>query len=316
MKIFMISLVLVMCCCNVCLGEEAYVALKMEGESVSSQRAITFYDGSRYEGQFKDGELHGHGILTFPDGSRYEGEFRNGQMNGKGTMTFSSGSEYIGEFKDGALWGNGTITFPDGSLYEGQFKNDNYHGKGIWSSPFGIRYEGQFRNGKFDGQGIYSLPDGSRYIGYFKDDCFHGQGAWAVEGIPNDKTDLSQPNLKKTAVINNTDTPDELALPFDETGEPENVAKSLEDEATFSDDLAFSVQVGAFLSKNNAEKLAFLLRENGYNARLLLLNDYANRSWYTVRLGSYSSLEKAQEQAVAFSEKENMTATVRPVDSL
>jgi hypothetical protein len=39
--------------------------------------------GSRYVGEFKDGERHGKGILTFPSGSRYVGEFRNGKYVGK-----------------------------------------------------------------------------------------------------------------------------------------------------------------------------------------------------------------------------------------
>ncbi len=394
MKIFFTSLVLVIFCYHSCFGKDAPAGLYKEGDCVHGQGAITFYDGSRYVGQCKEGELHGHGIVTFADGSRYAGQFRNSEMNGQGTMTFSDGSEYVGEFKNGALCGHGIVTFPDGSVYEGQFKDDRYHGKGVWSSPFGIRYEGQFKEGRFDGQGIYSLPDGSRYIGFFKDDKFHGQGVWTLEDLSPNNSDPAQLVQRKTVHSYEADLPDafgvvdkpeDAAAPQGEdvafsngmspTGQPlghvvpllsregaevgdgprikEEVAAGysiraqtkgvssfgtdhgedfggLQDKSgtdhrlhegskstpDASSELSFSVQVGAFLSTKNAEKLAAILREKGYKAQLLPLNDCNNRSWYTVRLGSFLSLKEAQEKAVVFSEKEKMTTTVRPVDSL
>lgn len=321
MKIFFAALLLVIGCSHICFGKDDPVYSHMEDNCVNGRGSIIFYDGSRYVGQFKEGELHGQGTITFPDGSKYSGEFWNGEINGQGAMAFSNDSEYVGEFKDGALCGRGTITFSDGSFYEGQFKDDNYHGKGAWFSPYGIRYEGQFKNGKFDGQGIYSLPDGSRYIGYFKDDSFHGQGTWAVGDIPHNKSDSAQA-VGKTELSNKQmpasgiDDGEVRESLQDENSIVYGASENTEEPPSELSELAFSVQVGAFRSKKNAGKLAALLREKGYEARLLPLSDYNNSSWYTVRLGSYSSLKSAQEKAVAFSEKEKMTATVRPVDSL
>jgi cell division protein FtsN len=80
--------------------------------------------------------------------------------------------------------------------------------------------------------------------------------------------------------------------------------------------LSFSVQVGAFLSRGNAERMAAMLREKGYPSRMLTMLDYANKSWYTVRLGSYATLQEAKKEASDFSDKEKITATVRPVDAL
>ncbi len=49
-------------------------------------------DGSRYEGEFKNGEFHGVGTLFFPEG-KVEGTWANGkQMEGK--FTFVDGLEY------------------------------------------------------------------------------------------------------------------------------------------------------------------------------------------------------------------------------
>ncbi|MCP4647489.1 MAG: SPOR domain-containing protein [bacterium] len=83
-----------------------------------------------------------------------------------------------------------------------------------------------------------------------------------------------------------------------------------------SSQLGFSVQVGAFLSRNNAERLTNILIEKGYTASMLPLLDCISRPWFTVRSGTYSSRPEAKERAISFTEKEQMLATVRPVDSL
>jgi len=322
MKIFYVWLILVTLCYHVCFAKEEPAEHHMEGDCVDGRGSITFYDGSRYAGQFRKGAPHGQGTMTFSDGSTYTGEFRIGEMNGQGIMRFSDGTEYVGEFKDGVLCGQGTITFPDGSAYEGQFEDDKYHGQGVWSSPYGIRYEGQFKDGKFDGHGIYSLPDGSRYIGFFKDDKFYGQGEWAGDNTEREKSDSSESmELKSAEREIETDLTAGAVLPSAEIEKEEEDGSSQHESgiaqaSADTSDLAYSVQVGAFLSRRNAEKLKILLREKGYDARILPLDDCSKKPWYTVRLGSYISLKEAQEKAAAFSEKEKMATIVRPVNSL
>lgn len=34
--------------------------------------------------------------MTWPDGNRYEGEFKQGKMDGDGTKIFANGNKYIG----------------------------------------------------------------------------------------------------------------------------------------------------------------------------------------------------------------------------
>jgi len=39
---------------------------------------LTFPNGDKYVGEWKDGEYHGQGTFTYPDGSKYVGEFKYG----------------------------------------------------------------------------------------------------------------------------------------------------------------------------------------------------------------------------------------------
>jgi hypothetical protein len=38
--------------------------------------------------------------MTFPEGGKYVGQWKDGQMNGQGTMTHPDGSKYVGQFKN------------------------------------------------------------------------------------------------------------------------------------------------------------------------------------------------------------------------
>ena len=35
-------------------------------------------DEGRYEGNFREHKMHGHGVMEFADGTRYEGQWRDG----------------------------------------------------------------------------------------------------------------------------------------------------------------------------------------------------------------------------------------------
>ena len=44
---------------------------------------MTYPDGGKYTGEFKDGERHGQGTLVYADGKTVEGEFKDGDFIGK-----------------------------------------------------------------------------------------------------------------------------------------------------------------------------------------------------------------------------------------
>ena len=68
----------------------------------------------KYQGQVKDGEPNGLGILIYPTGGKYVGSWKDGKPNGQGTMTSVNGVMYVGEWKNGKYW-NG-ITYLDGII--------------------------------------------------------------------------------------------------------------------------------------------------------------------------------------------------------
>jgi hypothetical protein len=58
--------------------------------------SITFPDGTKYVGEFRNNNYDGLGSLTYPDGSKYDGEFRNNNRDGRGIYRSNDGFKYIG----------------------------------------------------------------------------------------------------------------------------------------------------------------------------------------------------------------------------
>ncbi|WP_416399273.1 PEGA domain-containing protein [Allohahella sp. A8] len=133
-------------------------------------------DGTRYEGNWLDGEYHGSGTLVLPDGTKYVGTFRSGQYDGQGTLTLANGDIFTGLWGNGKLNGEGTFTSSDGDLYVGSFVNNEFHGQGTITYGDGSHYEGTFANGEYQGKGALTFADGKRYVGQFLDGKFHGLG--------------------------------------------------------------------------------------------------------------------------------------------
>ena len=67
-----------------------------------------------YEGDWKEGKIHGKGVYLWKDKSRFEGEYVDGQKEGDGIFTYASGKKYVGQWKGGVQEGLGILYSPDG----------------------------------------------------------------------------------------------------------------------------------------------------------------------------------------------------------
>lgn len=168
----------------------------LDGSAKSVEHRIATLEGGA-------GQPDGQGSVTFQDGAKYIGEFRNDRFNGQGTLTTPDGSSIYGEWKDGdpyrvsgvdiqpegikevGSWNydgtkcGGIITWKGGQEYNGDWKivhggTDLPDGNGSMKYPDGRKYVGQFHDGKMDGTGKMTYPDGKVEDGQWKDGKFVG----------------------------------------------------------------------------------------------------------------------------------------------
>ncbi len=140
-----------------------------------------------WSGNCANGLAQGRGVLQWyrggkPTGGRYEGEYRDGFMNGHGVATFESGNRYDGEWKNGQRDGRGVFTWANGNRFEGQWVDGKRTGWGVHSFD-GKRYEGEYSNDLPNGTGSYTAADGRVYAGTWANGCFRQGTRWAVIGV-------------------------------------------------------------------------------------------------------------------------------------
>ena len=135
----------------------------------------TAQNNYEYEGELnEDGLYHGKGVITYPNGDKYVGEWKDGLRNGQGTIFFNEGNtKYVGEWKDDKFNVQGTITFVDGSKYVGEYKDNKFNGQGTLTFPDGEKYVGEWKDDEWNGWGTYTYLNGAKYIGEWKDGKWH-----------------------------------------------------------------------------------------------------------------------------------------------
>ena len=171
---------------NKLVKELGHTAFKLNENTDVKKRRVEFENGDVYEGEWKNGYMHGKGTYIWSDGDRYEGEFKEGYRSGKGKCVWGPASEfkgdvYEGDFLKGDRTGIGTYTWGNdskyaGDKYEGAFYCGTKFGKGVYTFASGAIYDGSFVDDEMTGKGIYIYKDGSSYSGEFKNGKRHGKG--------------------------------------------------------------------------------------------------------------------------------------------
>mmetsp|Transcript_9524 Transcript_9524/g.18052 ORF Transcript_9524/g.18052 Transcript_9524/m.18052 type:complete len:1363 (+) Transcript_9524:31-4119(+) len=131
-------------------------------------------NGDIYSGEWKDGKMHGKGLLEYSKtGNKFDGEFVHGKRS-KGTMTYASGNIYVGDWQNDKYHGNGSLSSELGE-YAGGFAQDKFDGEGKLTYPTGDReyYDGGWKKGKRQGAGVLKFRSGPYLMfgGTFTDDA-------------------------------------------------------------------------------------------------------------------------------------------------
>lgn len=156
---------------------------------------ITYKDGSKYDGEWKDGYYHGYGVWFMKNYDRWELDKMHKKRRGPvfpyrsccGRYSSDYKLKYEGNFKEGFRHGYGKMIYKNGCKYEGEWENDRENGHGVFTWSQGSTYEGNCRstyegeciNGVRHGHGVYICANGDKYDGEWKDDKRHGYGCYA-----------------------------------------------------------------------------------------------------------------------------------------
>ena len=94
-------------------------------------------NGDRYDGEWKNDNKEGKGILYSNKGDKYVGDFRIG-FDGKGIYYWSNGNRFEGDFRNGKRDGKGIMYYNDGDRKMGDYSNDYEIGKHVILTGNGI----------------------------------------------------------------------------------------------------------------------------------------------------------------------------------
>jgi hypothetical protein len=95
-----------------------------------------------------------YGTYTWYDGSTYEGAWKDNQKTGFATYKDANGDSYVGEWKYNRRSGEGIYTWSDGRVWMGEWRDGEPHGRFIQYAPdksverMGIFQKGRLQTSK------------------------------------------------------------------------------------------------------------------------------------------------------------------------
>jgi hypothetical protein len=158
-------------------GYASQVPMTLRGETVFA-----------YEGQTNGrGIPEGLQVVTFGDGSKYEGNWKDGVPEGYGVMTYPGDRMHAGKWEKGATAGDG-ITVARGVTWEGELQGSSDLRNDYWgvllcdpeevcasrSGPFELAAGAEFN---LNGPGIVIMRDGRQLTGNWLHGLRQGPGA-------------------------------------------------------------------------------------------------------------------------------------------
>ncbi|KAM4561620.1 alsin-like isoform 1-T2 [Fundulus diaphanus] len=176
---------------------------------VHGRGTMKWPDGRLYKGNFKNGLEDGYGECVIPNKAQdkpdtYQGQWREGRIHGFGKYKYGSGEVYEGCFCDGQRHGYGMLSsgklarttssvsighwvqdkktgygvhddIMRGEKYMGFWLDDQRHGSGVVVTQYGVYFEGSFKENKMSGSGLLVSDDNTVFQGEFSDD-------WTING--------------------------------------------------------------------------------------------------------------------------------------
>ena len=157
----------------------------LDNNTIIESAEKDFPEGS-FKGIIINGKREINGVMTYKDGSKYDGQWKNDKKKGRGIFISSLynddddnfGIKYEGEFNNDNFEGRGICKYSNGDIYEGEWKNNKQYGRGVVKYNNGDRYEGEWEDGKFNGIGKYFLNNGEIFEGKFKNSKYDGYGKY------------------------------------------------------------------------------------------------------------------------------------------
>jgi len=140
----------------------------LSGDCFNGKGVYVYDNGTRYEGEFKNGLIEGYGVSKFYNGDEYTGLWKNHKIDGEGFYRYADGTTKVGIWREGSFVGTVSAT-------KGCISGDCDNGFGILVYNDG-RYTGDFKAGKPEGQGTLIWSDGNKYTGAWKNGLAHGYG--------------------------------------------------------------------------------------------------------------------------------------------
>jgi hypothetical protein len=165
-----VSIVLLLAMANIVFGLPACNLTHNRHECFGS---FSWETGSKYIGEWKNNQPHGHGTYTHISGQIYIGNWNDGKRNGRGTTIFTNGNKHVGNYSKNMRNGQGIYTYTNGSYHLGEYLDNKRHGQGAFTWADGRKWIGAWKNSKLNGYAVTYSADGSvNQRGTFKDSKF------------------------------------------------------------------------------------------------------------------------------------------------